>query len=103
MQVSLRTQPAQGLRDSLTKSADTVKNIDTIITGHAGQMTVADLREYAQFNKDFAAFVRAGVQAGKSVDAIAAEYKVPAKYAGYTAAEARVKSNVQVVVNELKR
>ena len=89
--------------DSLTRSADTVKNIDTIITGHAGQMTVADLREYAQFNKDFAAFVRAGVQAGKSVDAIAAEYKVPAKYAGYTAAEARVKSNVQVVVNELKK
>ena len=89
--------------DSLTKGADTVKNIDTIITGHAGQMTVADLREYAQFNKDFAAFVRAGVQAGKSVDAIAAEYKVPAKYAGYTAAEARVKSNVQVVVNELKK
>ena len=89
--------------DSLTRSADTVKNIDTIITGHAGQMTVADLREYAQFNKDFAVFVRAGVQAGKSVDAIAAEYKVPAKYAGYTAAEARVKSNVQVVVNELKK
>jgi glyoxylase-like metal-dependent hydrolase (beta-lactamase superfamily II) len=89
--------------DSLTKSADTVKNVDTIITGHAGQMTMADLREYAQFNKDFAAFVRAGVQAGKSADAIAAEYKVPAKYAGYTAAEARVKSNVQVVVNELKK
>ncbi len=89
--------------DSLIKGADTVKNIDTIITGHAGQMTVADLREYAQFNKDFAAFVRAGAQAGKSVDAMAAEYKVPAKYAGYTAAEARVKSNVQVVVDELKR
>ncbi len=89
--------------DSLTKGADTVKNIETIITGHAGQMTVADLREYAQFNKDFAAFVRAGVQAGKSADAIAAEYKVPATYAGYTAAEARVKSNVQVVMNELKK
>ncbi len=29
--------------DSLTKGADTVKNIDTIITGHSGQMTVADL------------------------------------------------------------
>ncbi|MEQ1728451.1 MAG: MBL fold metallo-hydrolase [Vicinamibacterales bacterium] len=89
--------------DSLTKAADTVKNIDTIITGHAGQMTVADLREYAQFNKDFAAYVRAGVQAGKSADAVAAEYMVPAKYAGYAAAEARVKSNVQVVVNELKK
>ena len=89
--------------DSLLKGADTVKNVDTIITGHSGQMTMADLREYSQFNKDFAAYVRAGVQAGKTAEAIAAEYKVPARYAGYTAAEARVKSNVQVVVDELKK
>jgi cyclase len=90
--------------NSLQKGADAIKNIDTVITGHAAQMmTMADLREYAQFNKDFLEFVRAGVQAGKSVDAIAAEYKVPAKYAGYQAAEARVKSNTQVIVNELKK
>jgi cyclase len=90
--------------NSLQKAADTIKNIDIVITGHAPQMmTMADLREYGQFNKDFLEFVRAGVQAGKSVDAIAADYKVPAKYAGYQAAEARVKSNTQVIVDELKR
>ena len=66
-------------------------------------MTMADLREYAQFNKDFLEYVRAGVQAGKTVDAMASEYKVPAKYAGYQAAEARVKSNVQVISDELKK
>jgi len=66
-------------------------------------MTMADLREYAQFNKDFLDYVRSGVQGGKSLDAIAAEYKVPAKYAGYQAAEARVKSNVQVIADELKK
>ena len=90
--------------NSLTKAADTIKNIDTVITGHAvPMMTIADLREYAQFNKDFLEYVRGGVQGGKSLDAIAAEYKVPAKYAGYQAAEARVKSNVQVIANELKK
>lgn len=89
--------------NSLTKGADTVKNVDTIITGHSGQMTMADLREYAQFNKDFLEFVRAGVAAGKTPEAIAGEYKVPAKYAGYTAADARVKSNVQVIADELKK
>ena len=90
--------------NSLTKGADTIKNIDTVITGHAAQMmTMADLREYAQFNKDFLEFVRAGVQGGKSLDAIAAEYKLPAKYAGYQAADARVKSNVQVIADELKK
>src|SRR6476661_7425885 len=43
----------RAIADSLTKAADTVKNIDTIITGHSTTMTVADLREYAQFNRDF--------------------------------------------------
>jgi len=90
--------------NSLTKAADTIKNIDTVITGHATTtMTMADLREYAQFNKEFLEFVRAGLQGGKTVDALAAEYKVPAKYSGYQAAEARVKSNVQVIANELKK
>ena len=46
------------IADSLTKAADTVKNIDTIITGHSSTMTVADFREYAQFNRDFANDVR---------------------------------------------
>jgi glyoxylase-like metal-dependent hydrolase (beta-lactamase superfamily II) len=89
--------------DSLTKGADTIKNVDILITGHSGQMTMADLREFAQFNKDFLAFVRQGVQAGKSVDQIAAEYKLPAKYASYQIQDARVKSNVQVIADELKK
>ena len=66
-------------------------------------MTLADLREYAQFNKDFLAYVRAGIQAGKGLDVIAAEYTVPARYQGYQAQEARVKSNVQVISDELKK
>ena len=52
------------IADSLTKAADTVKNIDTIITGHSGTMTVADLREYAQFSRDFANDVRTAKAAG---------------------------------------
>src|SRR4029079_5558395 len=40
--------------DTLAKAADSVKNIDTIITGHSTTMTMADLKEYAQFNRDFA-------------------------------------------------
>lgn len=89
--------------DSLTKGADGIKNVDTFITGHGPQMTVADLREYAQFNKDFLAFVRAGLQAGKGVDAIASEWKLPAKYAGYTVPDGRVKNSVQVIANELTK
>lgn len=89
--------------NSLTKAADSIRNVDIVITGHSTQMTMADVREYAQFNMDFLEYVRTGIAGGKSPETLAAEYKVPAKYAGYQAAEARVKSNVQVIANELKK
>jgi glyoxylase-like metal-dependent hydrolase (beta-lactamase superfamily II) len=89
--------------DTLAKAADGVKNVNSIITGHSTVMTVADLREYAQFNKDFLADVRAAKAAGKSVDDVAGTWKMPAKYNGYAAPQpARLKSNVQVIFNELK-
>jgi cyclase len=89
--------------DTLAKAAATIKGVDTIITGHSTQMTMNDLQEYAQFNKDFLEAVREAKKAGKSVDDVAASWKMPAKYTGYTApAAARLKSNIQVVFDELK-
>ena len=89
--------------DTLAKAAKGVKNIDSIITGHSTVMTVADLTEYAQFNKDFMAEVQAAKKAGKSVDDVAGSWKMPAKYTGYGAPQAaRLKANVQVVWDELK-
>ena len=88
--------------DSLAKAASTVKNVDSIITGHSTVMTMADLAEYAQFNKDFVAAVQAGKKAGKSADQIAGEWKMPEKYAAYTPAPARIKTNVEIVMAELK-
>ena len=91
------------IADSLTKAADTIKNIDTIITGHSRTMTMADLREYAQFNRDFANDVRTAKAAGKSADEVAKTWKIPAKYADYTAPiPVRLLQNVQVVFDELK-
>jgi len=89
--------------DSLAKAAETVKNIDTIITGHSTTMTMNDLREYAQFNRDFLKDVRDAKKSGKSVDDVANSWKMPAKYTGYAAPQpARLKANVQVVYDELK-
>jgi len=91
------------IADTLTKAANTIKNIDTIITGHSRTMTVADLREYAQFNRDFANDVRAAKAAGKSAEDVAKAWKIPAKYAGYaTPTAVRLLQNVQVVFDELK-
>ena len=89
--------------DSLMKAFDTVKNVDTIITGHSTLMTTNDLKEYAEFNRDFLTAVRNAKKAGKSVDDVANSCKMPAKYTGYAAPQpARLKSNVQVIYDELK-
>jgi glyoxylase-like metal-dependent hydrolase (beta-lactamase superfamily II) len=89
--------------DSLAKAADTVKNIDTIITGHSTTMTMADLRQYAELNREFLAAIRDAKKAGKSVDDVAGSWKIPAKYTGYDIQQARLKANVQVIFDELKQ
>src|SRR6185312_8161851 len=89
--------------NTLEKAAKSLKNIDTIITGHSTTMTMADLSEYAQFNKDFMTAVQAEKKAGKTADQIAAAWKLPAKYKGYAdptandAGKTRLKANVQIV------
>jgi cyclase len=96
------------IADSLQKGYDTLKNVETIITGHSTQMTMADLKEYIAFNRDFLNDVRTAKNAGKSVDDIAASWKMPEKYKGYAAAgndpaayANRLKNNVKLAYTEL--
>jgi glyoxylase-like metal-dependent hydrolase (beta-lactamase superfamily II) len=89
--------------ETLAKASKSLKNIDTIITGHSTTMTMADLAEYAEFNKDFMRDVQAAKKAGKSADDVAGSWKIPEKYKGYAApAAARLKANVQIVMDETK-
>jgi len=86
----------------LQKAYDSLKNVDTIITGHSTQMTMADLKEYIAFNTDFLNDVRTAKAAGKSIDDVAAGWKIPAKYTGYAPADAnRLKNNVKLAYTEL--
>jgi cyclase len=88
---------------TLAKAADGAKGVDQIITGHSTVMTVADLREYAAFNNEFAADVQAAKKAGKTPDEVASTWKIPAKYKGYGEPQAaRLRANVQVVWDETK-
>jgi glyoxylase-like metal-dependent hydrolase (beta-lactamase superfamily II) len=88
---------------TLAKAASGIKNVDTIITGHSPRMTPADLKQYAAFNDSFVTWVRAEIKAGKTVDAAAAEYKVPAQYSGYTVSTflGGIKNNIQIAYKEL--
>jgi glyoxylase-like metal-dependent hydrolase (beta-lactamase superfamily II) len=71
--------------DTLAKAVATVKNVDTIINGHIPVGTFNDLKEYADFTKDFVDFARASMKAGKTVDQAAGEYKVAPRFKGYIA------------------
>jgi glyoxylase-like metal-dependent hydrolase (beta-lactamase superfamily II) len=88
---------------TLASAASTIKDVDTIITGHSTVMAPADLMEYAQFNNDFIEWVQSEIRAGKSVDQAAAEYTVPEKYRGYTVGTfmGGVKGNIQTAYREL--
>jgi cyclase len=74
------------IHETLDKAYNGIKNVDTIINGHTpANTTWADLREFADFNKDFLTWAQAELKAGKTPEAAAAEWKVPEKYTGYSA------------------
>jgi hypothetical protein len=51
---------------TLAKAVATVKRVDTIINGHIPVSTWNDLKEYANFTKDFVAYAEASMKAGKT-------------------------------------
>ena len=81
----------------------TSKMVDSIVTGHSTVMTPNDLREYAEFNRDFLNAVREGKKGGKSPEELTKSWTMPAKYAGYAApAPARLQANVENVYKEAR-
>ena len=71
--------------ETLRKAHAGIPNVDQIINGHTpAQTTWADLKEFAQFNADLVAYGRAGLKAGKTPEQLAAEWKLPEQYQGYS-------------------
>ena len=93
--------------ETLGRVVSTIKNVDTIITGHTPVLTWNDLNEYAAFNRDFVSWAREQIKAGKTVGQAASEYQVPAKYKGYTVSPnpmfGDAKANTEIVYKELKK
>src|SRR5207244_8748040 len=89
---------------TLAKVLDTIKNVDTIINGHIPVSTWSDLKEYANFSRDFVSWARAEKKAGKTLDQAEGEYKLPAKYKGYVVSVdpqyGSVKANLQIAYDE---
>jgi glyoxylase-like metal-dependent hydrolase (beta-lactamase superfamily II) len=92
--------------ETLARAVKTVKNVDTIINGHIPVGTWNDLKEYAQFTKEFVEYARASLKAGKSTAEAGKAYKVDPKYKGYVVTVnpmfAGAESNLQIAYDELK-
>jgi glyoxylase-like metal-dependent hydrolase (beta-lactamase superfamily II) len=73
---------------TLNKAHTEIKGVDTIINGHMPtQTTWADLKMFADMNQDFLTWAQAELKAGKTPEAAAPGWVMPAKYvsAGYSA------------------
>ncbi len=77
-----------------------VKNVDTVISGHMGMITMKDIQEYQRYMTDLVAGAQAAMKAGKTVDDAVAGLNLGAKYPGYKSE--RVKAAVQAIYDELK-
>jgi len=93
---------------TLAKVVATIKDVDTVITGHIPTPTTwNELKEYADFTQDFVTWAQTEIKAGKTVDQAVPEYKVPAKYRGYVASAnpefGGVKTNLEALYKELKK
>jgi glyoxylase-like metal-dependent hydrolase (beta-lactamase superfamily II) len=70
--------------ETLRKGHDGIAGVDTIINGHNDTTTTwDDLRVFAEFNQDFLTWARAQLQAGRTPEQAAADWKLPEKYQGY--------------------
>jgi glyoxylase-like metal-dependent hydrolase (beta-lactamase superfamily II) len=94
--------------DTLLKAYNGIKNVDTIINGHMpAQTTWADLKEFADFNKDLVTWMQAELKAGKTPEQAAAEWKLPEKYKGYSSTVSTLMGGlpgrIQTLQNEMKK
>jgi glyoxylase-like metal-dependent hydrolase (beta-lactamase superfamily II) len=94
--------------ETLRKAIAGIKNVDTIINGHTNAPTTwDDLKVFAEFNQDFLAWAQAELKAGKTPEQAAAEWKVPAKYTGYSATVSAnfggLTGRIQLLADEMKK
>ena len=98
--------------ETLAKAVAGIQGVETVITGHSALPAVSgvqgmlqtltwdDVREYAEFNRDFLAAVREAFEGGRSVEQAVTTLRLPERYADYDME--RAEANVQVIYDELR-
>ena len=70
---------------TIAKAVATIKNVDTIITGHTttGPLTWQELVDYGEFNRLFLEHARKSLAEGKTAEQAMADFKLPDKFKDY--------------------
>ncbi|HUK33604.1 MAG TPA: MBL fold metallo-hydrolase [Vicinamibacterales bacterium] len=89
--------------DTVARADAGIRNVETIITGDSTLRPWKDLATYANFTRDFRDFVVDGFNHGLGVGEIVEAWKLPPKYAGYTAPPEHLRAAVEALIGELSR
>lgn len=90
------------IADSLTRAAETIENVDRIITGHSDVFEWQALVDYAEFNRLFLEHARASLAGGKTAEQAAAELMLPEKFSDYNlTGRGGPATNIAVIYSEL--
>lgn len=85
---------------TLTKAAAGISGVDRVIPGHNPvPLAWQDFVDYGGFYNDIVAKTEAGKAAGQTVDQILAAYSVPSQYSDFVAAEDRLRTTVQYLLD----
>jgi cyclase len=87
--------------NTLTKALPLTRDIDMIITGRSGVAKPGDLEVHRDFMRDFLEHARQAKKAGKTLAAAAKAWKLPARYAGYTADPKLVLGGLETIYRQL--
>ena len=92
---------------TIARALEALTNVDTVITGHYHTtLTMADLRVYGDFIREFVDAVQGAKRAGRTIDDFVSAWRIPDRFLkeGYASTEhlRSIRSDVEVIWNETK-
>jgi cyclase len=70
--------------ETIGKAASSIKNVDTVITGHNAVLRWQDFVDYGEFNRLFLQHARESLKAGKTPEQAMSDLRLPDKFKDYT-------------------
>lgn len=86
---------------TLTRALSLTREIDLIVPGRDGAATPRDLEVHRDFMRDFLAYARQAKNSGQTPAAAAKAWKIPSRYAGYTADPVLVRGGLETIFRQL--